>query len=81
MPLFDFTCRGCDRTFEVLVRGREAPACPTCGGTDLEKQLSLPGVQSEATRALAMTAAKKRDKAQATERAQEQLRYERSHND
>lgn len=37
MPLFDFTCRQCDRTFEALVRPGHAVACGQCGGTDLEQ--------------------------------------------
>lgn len=39
MPLFDFTCRGCQNTFEALVRAGHPPVCPGCGGTDLEQQL------------------------------------------
>jgi putative FmdB family regulatory protein len=39
MPLFDFTCRSCGRLFEALVRAAHPPACPGCGGTDLERQL------------------------------------------
>jgi hypothetical protein len=38
-------------------------------------------VKSEATRAQSARAAKKRDQVQATERVNEQIRYERSHND
>ena len=43
--------------------------------------LSLPSVNSDGTRARALGAAKKRDSAQAKDRAHEQLKYERSHND
>jgi hypothetical protein len=38
-------------------------------------------VKSETTKALGLAAARKRDKALGTERTQEQLKYERSHND
>ena len=48
---------------------------------DLERLLSLPTVQSSSTRAQSMRAAKKRDKAQATERVIEQQKYEQAHND
>jgi hypothetical protein len=47
----------------------------------LERVLSLPAVNSEGTRARSLAAAKRRDTAQATERTNEQLKYERSHND
>jgi hypothetical protein len=43
--------------------------------------MSLPTVHSTATRAMSMRAAKKRDKAQATERVIEQKKYEEAHND
>ena len=58
MPLFDYTCRGCTHTFEHLTRSGHDPACPQCGSTDVEKQMSMFSVgapvptaaQKEATR-------------------------------
>jgi putative FmdB family regulatory protein len=79
MPIFDYKCRACGHTFEALVRGDAQPVCPSCQAADVEKQLSLPAVKSESTRARAMRAAKKRDKAQATDRMHERLKYEESH--
>ena len=61
------------------MRGKEKVACPECGSAKIEKMLSLPTVKSEGTRDLAMRAAKKRDKAQGTERMHAQLQYEQSH--
>jgi len=42
MPLFDFHCRACGHRFEALIRPQDEqpPACPSCRGTDLERQLS-----------------------------------------
>jgi putative FmdB family regulatory protein len=40
MPLYEYSCKSCDRDFETLVRGREAPECPSCHGTDLDRRLS-----------------------------------------
>jgi putative FmdB family regulatory protein len=40
MPIFEYVCRECDREFEVLVQGSTTVECPSCGGKDLEKQLS-----------------------------------------
>ena len=40
MPLRDFTCNACGHAFERLVRGDETTACPSCGATDLRRELS-----------------------------------------
>jgi hypothetical protein len=63
------------------VRKSDTPTCPQCKGTELERLLSLPALKTESTKANALKAARKRDKAQGTERTEEQLKYERSHND
>jgi putative FmdB family regulatory protein len=60
MPIFDFHCRGCGHEFEALVRPAAAPACPSCGGGDLEKQISSFAVSSaEKTRAAAAVSRRK----------------------
>lgn len=81
MPIFDFVCTDCQHQFEALVRGSTAPACPKCHSTSLEKQLSLPALKTDATRGLAMQAAKRRDQAQGAERMHAQRQYELSHDD
>jgi putative FmdB family regulatory protein len=81
VPIYEYVCKACDHTFEALVRGSKAPACEACGSENLERLISLPYVKSETTKAKAMRAAKKRDEKQGYERTQEQLKYERSHND
>lgn len=40
MPLFAYACKTCGAASELLVRGAEAPSCPQCQSTDLEKQMS-----------------------------------------
>jgi putative FmdB family regulatory protein len=79
MPIYEYSCSACDHRFEALVRKQKAPACPSCGSTQVERLLSLPAVRSETTKDLALRAAKKRDAGQAKERMHEQLRYEQSH--
>lgn len=81
MPIYEYQCKGCGQQFEALVRKSDRPSCPACRGTDLERLLSLPALKTESTKAQALKAARKRDKAQGTERTIEQLKYERSHND
>lgn len=41
MPIFEYVCRKCSHRFEVIVLGRTAPSCPSCGGADLEKAFSV----------------------------------------
>jgi len=41
MPLFEYSCKDCERQFETLVRGSETPACPSCRGTALERRQSV----------------------------------------
>jgi putative FmdB family regulatory protein len=40
MPLFGYHCTACENEFETLVTGNEQPACPECGGANLERLLS-----------------------------------------
>ncbi len=43
MPIFEYRCNSCSKRFSALVgvlANARAPACPHCGGTELEKQVS-----------------------------------------
>lgn len=42
MPIFDFHCKHCDATCELLVRASGVPVCPACGSTDIAKLVSAP---------------------------------------
>ncbi|MCE5266578.1 MAG: zinc ribbon domain-containing protein [Planctomycetaceae bacterium] len=42
MPIYEYACLDCGREFEELVRGDEKPACPGCGRTRVERQMSAP---------------------------------------
>jgi putative FmdB family regulatory protein len=44
MPLYDYTCRKCSHTFDVIVTTRtiDSVRCPECQGDDLERLLGLP---------------------------------------
>lgn len=53
MPLYDFHCTDCDRTFELLVRLSDTPACPECQGTNLERQVSRPAAPGQTAGILA----------------------------
>jgi putative FmdB family regulatory protein len=42
MPIYEFRCPSCEEHFEELVRGSDQPvACPSCGGTAVERLLSV----------------------------------------
>ena len=45
MPFYEYKCRKCEAEFEELVPvdAEEAPPCPECGSTDVEKLMSLFG--------------------------------------
>ena len=49
MPLFEYCCLACQSEFELLVRTSSPPVCPACGGTSLERKLSLFAVSSDGT--------------------------------
>ena len=51
MPIYEYRCRGCEATFEVLVRAETTVTCPHCGSPSLDKLISAPFVLSgQATR-------------------------------
>lgn len=79
MPIFDFVCTACEHAFETLVRGAQVPACPSCGSTQLEKQIALPAIKTSGTHGQALAAAKRRDRAVGQERVAAQREYERNH--
>ncbi len=53
MPLFDFRCKNCGKVSELLVRPGDTPACPACGGLELEKQLPTFALSTDERRAAA----------------------------
>jgi putative FmdB family regulatory protein len=40
MPIFEYICKDCSRTFEALVMDSKQPECPACHGRHLEQLLS-----------------------------------------
>ena len=44
MPLYEYRCQGCEKVFEVLQAtgaGKRGLECPECGGSSLDKLLSV----------------------------------------
>ena len=44
MPLYEYTCRKCEHSFEALVTARTATAvkCPKCESAELDQLIGLP---------------------------------------
>ena len=41
MPLYEYSCTTCAHQFEALVRNGQAPECPACHGSSLERRFSV----------------------------------------
>jgi putative FmdB family regulatory protein len=47
MPLYEYECKSCEKTVEILVRtANESVACPECGNRKLEKVFSVTAAPS-----------------------------------
>jgi|HubBroStandDraft_4_1064222.scaffolds.fasta_scaffold11021_4 putative FmdB family regulatory protein len=58
MPVFEYKCRLCGHQFEYLVLHSSPPAeCPACHQDELDQQISLCAVSSEASRLANLSAA------------------------
>lgn len=55
MPLFEYTCKKCDHTFEALVFAGDKVECPACHGAKLERLLSVPARPGTAPASLPMS--------------------------
>ena len=47
MPIYDYHCQACDKTFELLVRSSTVPVCPHCSSQDLQRCVSLTAPQGK----------------------------------
>ena len=46
MPIYEYACPSCGREFEELIRGDEQPVCPSCGQSQVERQMSVPAAHT-----------------------------------
>lgn len=82
MPIYDFKCKRCGRSFEQLVKPGETPDCPQCGAAGPERLFPFSASVSTAkTRERA--AAPERSKARAVKKEKDHAHgeYVRKHNE
>ena len=79
MPIYEYSCRGCGRLFEQLIRTGDTPACPACGSQDLERTISRCAISSEGSRAIALSSGRKAAKRYADEKAAADREYLEKH--
>ena len=51
MPIYEYTCKSCNKRFDQLVRSMSSdvkPACPACGSAETAKALSVFAVGADA---------------------------------
>jgi putative FmdB family regulatory protein len=52
MPLYQFYCKKCEKTFEVFLRiseSRQGSVCPYCNGNETERSLETEGKENRDT--------------------------------
>lgn len=55
MPMYEYTCQGCEHTFEALVFDGDEVECPQCHSTALERLLSVPARPTAAGQSLPLS--------------------------
>ena len=81
MPLFEYRCQTCDSHFELLIRAGVSPACPSCGGTSLEKELSMFAVSSDGTQMRNRQTLGAQERAKAADVRKERAHFRHDHHD
>ena len=49
MPIYEYQCNACQKEFEALVMGNDAPACPSCSSLNLARLMSKCGFVSKSS--------------------------------
>lgn len=53
MPLYDYTCKKCGQTFELLVTSATTLACPHCGSGRLQQLIGAPAAPGKSAAIMA----------------------------
>ena len=81
MPIYEYECRACGNRFEQLIIHSTTPECPSCQGRNLERLVSLFGVDSDATRGSALQDARRRQAQTTRDHNDAEIAYHRKHDD
>jgi len=73
MPLYEYDCLKCRQRFEVLVRGPQTIACPSCGHEGVERVISAFAVSSETIREANISSARKKNLSLEREKQRDQV--------
>jgi putative FmdB family regulatory protein len=73
MPLYEYDCLKCRQRFEVLVRGPQTIACPSCGHEGVERVISAFAVSSENIREANISSARKKNLSLEREKQRDQV--------
>jgi len=73
MPLYEYDCLKCRQRFEVLVRGPQTIACPSCGHEGVERVISAFAVSSENIREANISSARKKNLSLEREKQRDQI--------
>jgi len=80
MPVYEYRCRACGHHFDyLLLHSSPAPVCPECRAEDLERQISLCAVSSDASRAANLSAAHAKAAAVRDDRARQSHAHHHEH--
>ena len=61
MPLYEYDCLKCRQRFEILVRGPQTIACPSCGHDGVERVISAFAVSPDGIREANISSARKQN--------------------
>jgi putative FmdB family regulatory protein len=79
VPIYDYLCRQCQHSFELLVLTGTAVRCPSCGAEDLERLLSSFAVSTTGTRGQSLSAIRRTNAGKNRDAVHAEREYDRNH--
>ena len=80
MPIFEYRCSACGNEFEQLVlNSSPVTGCPSCGGQNIEKMMSISSVSSESVQRRATRDIRARNRALRRDHSHEEVKRLEAH--